>query len=577
MNNSIKNDTMTKIHKGKIMMQEDSEKELRQLAKETNFANKNSTYLFYNGLKKLLEKEKSEDIFFNVKITYGSIYRNPEEIDLFSLLVRENNSKKNVYLCQLLSECNDYNLSGSDIFYGVFLPFMKSKATKNGVPKKDLPFYAALLNKENVMLMFEDQSVFKGLSALNKLLRVILKINDLTCVESGWSKELWMKVLKKMLSSKGKSLLRTDAAYYSDNLFKILKTYPELGDIDTKSGNKKMKFLEKIMCESPKMTYDFLCINLPTEKDKFLNFYVNEVVSKLSRSVRPHNITSLESLNKTLVIDFDLIEKVEGWEKKTLKNGQDLLSIYCAKKGLTRHKLLKLIDKEGFGEFLEKRKENFIVDLCKTGEISEEYIKIVSEKYEFLKEKPSVDIILDAVMRRAALKRHGHCFSDINNKQVSMLNHDALPMHLIFGTLEQQTSLYRDDEALFSLYVSGGLNEGGKEIKEELYRYNESQPDSKKRKEYADFIFYCNNMMKEMSKDYRYNTVWEKLNALRDEVLNIKVPSDYLKKLCILKKMMDYDVNYKKVLDAALEQKKILESIDLNKKDEESQPVRKRI
>jgi len=64
---------------------------------------------------------------------------------------------------------------------------------------------------------------------------------------------------------------------------------------------------------------------------------------------------------------------------------------------------------------------------------------------------------------------------------------------------------------------------------------------------------------------------------LRDEVLNIKVPSDYLKKLCILKKMMDYDVNYKKVLDAALEQKKILESIDLNKKDEESQPVRKRI
>lgn len=558
-------------------MQEDSKKELKQLVKDTNFSNKNSTYLFYNGLKKLLEKEKSEDIFFNVKITYGSIYRNPEEIDLFSLLVKENNIKKNVYLCQLLSESNDYNLSGSDVFYGVFLPFIKSKATKNGVPKKDLPFYAALLNKENVMLMFEDQSVFKGLSALNKLLRVILKINDLTCVESGWSKELWVEVLKNILSSKGKSLLRKDAAYYSDNLLRMLKTYPELGDIATKSGHKKMKFMEKIMCESPEMTYDFLCINLPDEKERLLNFYVNEVVSKLSRSDRPHNITSLELLNKTLVIDFNLIKKVDGWEKKNLKNGQDLLSVYCTKKELTRYELSKLINKDGFGDFLEQRDENFLVDLCKRGEISEEYIKIVSEKYEFLKEKPGVDIILDAVMRRAALKRHGHCFSDINNKQVSMLNHDALPMHLIFGNLEQQASLYRDDEALLSLYVSGGLNEGGKEIKEELYRYNESQPDAKERKEYADFIFYCNKMMSVMSKDYRYNTVWEKLNALRDDVLNIEIPSDYLKDLCILKKMMDYDVNYKKVLGAALEQKKILENVDLNKQNDESRPVRRRM
>lgn len=67
------------------------------------------------------------------------------------------------------------------------------------------------------------------------------------------------------------------------------------------------------------------------------------------------------------------------------------------------------------------------------------------------------------------------------------------------------------------------------------------------------------------------------MNDLRDHVLKNKMSSDFLKKLCILKKMMDYDINYKKVLSAAIEQKKILEIVNMNKPDNNNQLVRKRI
>lgn len=553
------------------------EDKIKELIKLTSFEKKASVAKFYHEFMDLIKDEDLDNVLHGITLYHSGREGN---VDLFNFLLIENNCKKNLYLCKILSMSKNYTLSGIDFYHGVFLPFIKEGVSKKGISKSDKPFYNDFLSLSNIDLLFTDKEVFKGLGNLNKLLKSLAKITDFSVLEKNLeNKEKIPYFFSKLIVSKTKTLIREDYPYYSKNLFNILRTYPHLADTETKSGYKKIKFIEKMAVESPYMTYEFFKANDIKKSNELLNFYVNDIAERLSKNREYYNISSLNSFKQNNILDFRLIEEFKNWEKVTLKTGQDLLSIYCIDSNMSRDNLRKFIEKEGFGDFLKSREENFIIDLMKDGHFDYESLLMVINKFSFLQEKESKEIILDALIRFSAGtgKFNGNCFYD-NHGVHSMLDKKELPHKFIFGNLAQQKECYFKDEHIYALYhdadyLSGDLK---KIIEKELYFYNSKQDDAEERIKYADFIFECNKTYNMMLK-YQYKTVHSSLNEFGSFLSNVDINSDELKQVKILEKISEKDKNYKSMIISILEKKKIMEMMKAPELEPVNSVLKKRL
>lgn len=533
------------------------------ILKEVSFGKKDSIFKFYTDLLELMGDVEPTEFLRDIKVYHKDV---DGEMSLFDYIEHENNSNKSLYLCKILSLSKDYAFSGKDIFVGVFLPFIKESLTKKGVSKIDYPIYNELLSIENIDLLFSE-NIFRGTGNLNRFLKPLKKTNNYKIFEKNLDKpEILSIFFDKFVNKKIKILMRDDWPYYFENLLNIIKNYPELLNLEIKTSSKKIKLQEHIIKESPFLTYKYLK-DLNDDIRNILPVYIAETIEKLNKNQNIYNTENLKKFKEENSLDFRLIEEHNNWENITLENGQDLLSIYCINEDVSSEKIEEWLSKEGFGDFLEKRGENFIVDITKRGFYNNNVMMLI-KKYPFLNEKENKEIVLDSiiklVIKRKWISLENNFFSENEGHTYSVLSQRGIPTHLIFGTLEQQKNWYMSDNNMHDFYFFEKplqdiyLNENGKKIKEELYNYNNKQKDYKERKKYADFIFECNKIYSIVN---RYPTRTTELNGFMSYLLEINISGDELKNTQVIKNIMDKNDKYKLMLNSVIEKKKLLETV----------------
>lgn len=532
------------------------------LLKEVSFGKKDSIFKFYTHLLELMGDVEPTEFLRDIKVYHKDV---DGEMSLFDYIEHENNSNESLYLCKILSLSKDYTFSGKDIFLGIFLPFIKESLTKKGISKVDYPIYNELLSLENIELLFSE-NIFRGTGNLNRFLKPLKKTNNYKIFEKNLDKpEILSIFFDKFVNKKIKILMRDDWPYYFENLLNLIKNYPELLNSEIKTASKKIKLQEHIIKESPFLTYKYLK-DLDDDIQNILPVYIAETIKKLNKNSDIYNTESLRKFKEENSLDFRLIEEHNNWEHITLENGQDLLSIYCINEDVSSEKIEEWLSKEGFRDFLEKRSENFIVDITKRGFYNN--IMMLIKKHPFLNEKENKEIVLDSIIK-LVIKRKGislekSFFSEDEGHTYSVLSQRGIPAHLIFGTLEQQKNWYMSNNNMHDFYFfekpleDVSLNENGKKIKEELFHYNNKQKDYKERKKYADFIFECNKIYSIVN---RYPTRTTELNGFMSYLLEINISGDELKSTQVIKNIMDKNDKYKLMLNSVIEKKKLLETM----------------
>lgn len=542
--------------------------------KEVSFGKKQSVFKFYTDLIDLIELigNKNPEKFLMEITTYHKDMK--REVTLMEYIEHENNNKKNLYLCKILSLNKNYTLSGIDIFHGVFIPFIKESLTKKGLSKLDIPIYNELLSLENLSLLLSE-NIFRGSGNLNKFLKPLKKTNNYKVFEKNLNDPKVLSIFFKMfIKKKIKILMRDDWPYYFENLLNMIKNYPELLKLEVKISNKKIELQENMIKESPFLTYKYLK-NESAEINNILPVYMADIIKKLNTRLDFYNKDSLKKFKEKNDLDFRLIQENDNWEHIILENGQDLLSIYCMAEEISPEKIEEWLSKKNFGNFLEKRAENFITDITKRDFDNDNVINLI-KKYPFLNKKEGQDIILDSIVNSVVNKKTISLEEEMRYESpgntYSILSEKGIPDYLIFGTLEQQKNWYMSNENFKDLYFFTNslvevdvslsnvyLNDNGKKIREELYNYNNKQKDYEERNKYTDFIFECHKIH---SIVHRYPTRISDLETFVSYLLKIDISADELKNTQAIKNIMNKSEKYKVMLNSVIEKKKLLEMVE---------------